>query len=114
KWSLTKTESNPTSSAKHENASNSRGPNCSADALYPSFSNACSFVSCRVAPHPLAARVPPSPRTRREGRGEGSRPPLNLRQHLFAQATHLGDHRIGAVAGEIEVDIADAEIAERS
>src|SRR5213076_1508726 len=42
KWSLTNTESNPTSSARQEKSSNSRGPNCSADALYPSFSKACS------------------------------------------------------------------------
>src|SRR5579872_7057432 len=40
KWSLTKTESNPVASASTEKSSNSRGPNCSADALYPSFSTA--------------------------------------------------------------------------
>src|SRR5712691_7558167 len=45
KWSLTNTESNPTSSARQEKSNSSRGPNCSADALYPSFSNGCSFTS---------------------------------------------------------------------
>src|SRR5438105_8369939 len=44
KWSLTNTESNPTSSARREKSSSSRGPNCSADALYPSFSNSRSLV----------------------------------------------------------------------
>src|SRR3954452_16483589 len=38
KWSLTNTESKPTSSARQEKSNNSRGPNCSAEALYPSFS----------------------------------------------------------------------------
>src|SRR5271168_2105069 len=33
-----KTESKPASSARRENCSNSVGPNCSADALYPSLS----------------------------------------------------------------------------
>src|SRR6185437_9146905 len=37
KWSLMKTESKPTSSARHEKPSNLPGANCSADALYPSF-----------------------------------------------------------------------------
>src|SRR5438105_14539061 len=32
-----KTESNPTSSARHEKPSNLPGANCSADALYPSL-----------------------------------------------------------------------------
>src|SRR5271156_4723831 len=38
KWSLMKTESKPDCSARRENWSNSVGPNCSADALYPSLS----------------------------------------------------------------------------
>ncbi len=42
KWSLMNTELKPTSSAVQENASSSFGPNCSADALYPILSNACS------------------------------------------------------------------------
>src|SRR6185312_13986079 len=37
KRSLTKTESKPTSSARHEKLSNLPGANCSADALYPSL-----------------------------------------------------------------------------
>src|SRR5256885_7871603 len=37
KWSLMKTESKPTSSARHEKSSNLPGANCSADALYPSL-----------------------------------------------------------------------------
>src|ERR1700733_6000927 len=82
KWSLTKTESNPFSSASTEKASNSRGPNCSADALYPSFSTA---FSC------------------------GKR--LNLGQNVFAEAPHAGDHRLGIGAGEVEIDIADPEVA---
>src|SRR5438105_1846533 len=48
KWSLTKTESNPTSSARREKSSNSRGPNCSAEALYPSFS---TYRSCKLIHH---------------------------------------------------------------
>src|SRR5438045_7441714 len=43
KWSLTNTESKPTSSARREKSSNSRGPNCSAEALYPSFSTCRSY-----------------------------------------------------------------------
>jgi hypothetical protein len=35
-----KTESKPTSSARHEKPSNLPGANCSADALYPSFAMA--------------------------------------------------------------------------
>ena len=38
KWSLTKTLSKPARSAWIANASSSRGPNCSADALYPRVS----------------------------------------------------------------------------
>src|SRR5215472_2911535 len=45
KWSLTNTESKPTSSARHEKSSNSVGPNCSAEALYPSFSTSRSYNS---------------------------------------------------------------------
>ena len=37
KWSLMKTESKPTSSARHEKSSNLPGANCSAEALYPSL-----------------------------------------------------------------------------
>ena len=37
KWSLTKTESNPTCSASTEKSNSGFGANCSADALYPSF-----------------------------------------------------------------------------
>src|SRR5215469_3220768 len=120
KWSLTKTESKPSSSARHENASSSFGPNCSAEALYPSFSNARSFDYMKALPR----------RTRRtHGLCKASEPrrplrilrdlcaeafsSLNLRQHLFAEATHLGDHRVGAVAGEIEIDVTDAEITVR-
>src|SRR5947208_12910726 len=43
KWSLTNTESKPTSSARQQKSSNSRGPNCSAEALYPSFSTSGSY-----------------------------------------------------------------------
>src|SRR5215467_12085502 len=42
KWSLMKTESKPTSSAKQEKPSNLFGANCSADALYPSLITATS------------------------------------------------------------------------
>src|SRR5436309_13286083 len=45
KWSLTKIESKPTSSARQEKSSSSRGPNCSAEALYPSFSTCCSLTN---------------------------------------------------------------------
>src|SRR5437762_6050011 len=48
KGSLTKTESNPTSSERREKSSNSRGPNCSAEALYPSFS---TYRSCKLIHH---------------------------------------------------------------
>src|SRR5262245_41188058 len=40
KWSLMKTDSKPTSSARHAKSSNSLGENCSADALYPSLNMA--------------------------------------------------------------------------
>src|SRR6516162_1871107 len=36
-----------------------------------------------------------------------------LRQHILAEAPHVGDHRVGGCAFEIEIDIADAEVAER-
>src|SRR5579863_1215390 len=81
KWSLTNTDSNPTSSARREKSSKSRGPNCSADALYPSFSNVFSF-----------ATGPPALRS-------------NLRQHVLAEAAHVGEHRLGGVAVEIEIDM---------
>src|SRR5207302_3316154 len=45
KWSLTNTESKPTSSARREKSKSSRGPNCSAEALYPSFSTCRSYES---------------------------------------------------------------------
>src|ERR1700692_1752360 len=41
------TEPNPTASAVQENSSNSLGPNCSADALYPILSNTHSCQSSR-------------------------------------------------------------------
>src|SRR5947209_17664504 len=69
KWSLTNTESKPTSSAMREKSSNWLGPNCSADALYPSFSTSRSSLSRS-----------------------------DLRQHVLAQPLHIGDHRVGRVA----------------
>src|SRR5580658_9291597 len=36
----------------------------------------------------------------------------NLRQHILAKAAHVGDHGVGSVAVETEIDMADAEIAE--
>src|ERR1700733_10346873 len=83
KWSLTKTESNPCSSASTENSSNSRGPNCSADALYPSFS---TIHSC----------------------GKRS----NLGQHILAEAPQIGDDFIGVGAVEAEIDRDDPKILE--
>src|SRR5450631_4446025 len=44
-----KTESNPTSSARHEKPSNLPGANCSADALYPSLINARLLVGAVVS-----------------------------------------------------------------
>src|SRR4051812_25925852 len=101
KWSLTNTESNPTSSARQEKSNNSRGPNCSADALYPSFNKACSSLPDGSAPHPLASR-----------RGWGALLCLYLRQHILAEAPHIGEHRFGGSAFKIEVDITHAKFAE--
>ena len=42
KWSLTVALSMPCSSAATASSTSSRGANCSADALYPSFSSATS------------------------------------------------------------------------
>src|SRR5438309_11734178 len=42
KWSLMKTESNPACSAAQPKSSSCPGPNCSADALYPSLSTTAS------------------------------------------------------------------------
>src|SRR5215831_16969000 len=95
KWSLTKTESNPTSSARHEKSSNSRGPNCSADALYPSFSKGYSSLSSRALPQ--VNRCTPA----FAGEAGGAALPSFLllrshpRQHVLAEAAHIGDHRIG-------------------
>src|SRR3954471_22623019 len=83
KWSLTNTESKPTSSASREKSSNSRGPNCSAEALYPSFS------TCRSCPM------------------------LDLGQHVFAEPAHIGGDFLGALAVEAEIDRDDAEFAQR-
>src|SRR5580704_4417376 len=87
KWSLTKTESNPSSSASTENSSNSRGPNCSADALYPIFSTV--LLLC---PGYMSA--------------------LDLGQHVLAEAPHIGDDLIRAGAVKAEIDRSDAEILE--
>src|SRR6516225_2283630 len=38
---------------------------------------------------------------------------LHFGEHVFAEPPHFGDHRVGSVAGKIEIDIADAEIAKR-
>src|ERR1700722_4183102 len=53
KWSLTVALSMPCSSAATASSTSSRGANCSADALYPSFSSAtCSFLlPCLNSPH---------------------------------------------------------------
>src|ERR1700734_1318458 len=88
KWSLTKTESNPTSSAKTEKSSNSRGPNCSADALYPIFSTV--LLLCLG----LALGWPVS----------------DLGEHVLAEALHVGDHFAGIGAVEAEIDRDDAEV----
>src|SRR5260370_22726339 len=45
KWSLMKTESKPTSSARQEKPSNLPGANCSADALYPSLITTVSWLA---------------------------------------------------------------------
>src|SRR5258708_36107196 len=58
KWSLMKTESKPTSSARHEKPSNLPGANCSADALYPSLITTRLLLAgagrCRCAVVPVA------------------------------------------------------------
>src|SRR5258706_12266546 len=48
-WSLTKTESNPNSSARTEYFNNSVGPNCSAEALYPNLVMTTLSSSTRLA-----------------------------------------------------------------
>src|SRR5215831_15484629 len=112
KWSLTKTESNPTSSARHEKSSNSRGPNCSADALYPSFSKGSSSVTSPPGSSRGSTWVP--------GTGPGTtisplrfcaaKSSLYFRQYILAEAPHIGEHRFGSGAFEIEIDIANAEV----
>src|SRR5277367_5188737 len=87
KWSLTKTESNRSSSASTENSSNSRGANCSADALYPIFSTV--LLLC-----------------------PGYMPALHLGQHVLAEALHIDDDFIGAGAVEAEIDGDHAKIFE--
>src|SRR5690242_7791651 len=83
KWSLTNTESKPTSSARREKSSNSRGPNCSAEALYPSFSTYRSFVF-----------------------------DSRFRQHVLAEALHVGEDFVGGVAVKAEIEIGHAKIAQ--
>src|ERR1700723_1706098 len=100
KWSLTKTESNPTSSASTEKSSNSRGPNCSADALYPIFSTV--LLLCIKMDRGRLGRL-------RAGR---PRSVSNLGQQIFAEPLHIGDDVVCARAVEAEIDRDDAEILE--
>src|SRR5665213_4170707 len=103
KWSLTKTDSNPVSSASTENSSNSCGPNCSADALYPSFSTVCGSCGSN-GPRRL------SPACGRDDRAPGS----DLGQHVHAEAAHRGDDLAGIGPVEAEIDPGDTEFLERA
>ena len=56
KWSLTKTESKPTVSARQEKSSNSPGPNCSADALSQASARVLSLFSTDACGATLSPR----------------------------------------------------------